>query len=320
MSKARSVMLAMSREAYRNPYAHIEELERDYLAEEEKLHPSKVAYPKVPGPEVFHNPYIFADNEESEFETVPKAQSEVVNKPLTFTSAPYKPEKKQAYSDKDIQKIVTSLHRHIWINREAIWGSKVPKDPVEMLEPKVVANLLGFSYRDESGIGIHQTSEGNADVAGLIDDSAKTIYIFPQFNSNVRRFTAAHEIGHAALHDLQGAMHRDRPDEQQRPKRDPKEREADRFATYFLMPENLVVTRFLEIFYARPFEITSETAFALGFKNANELARKYRTRRELARLLASTERYNFEHVKSLATQFNVSAEAMAIRIEELDLV
>src|SRR5690554_1745442 len=320
MSKARSVMLAMSREAYRNPYAHIEELERDYLAEEEKLHLSKPAYHAVPGPEVFHNPYIFVDNEESEVESVPKTQSEGVNEPLVFTAPTYETAKKPTYSDKDIQEIVASLHRHIWVNRAAIWGSKVPKDPVEMLEPKVVANLLGFSYRDESGIGVHQTSDGDADVAGLIDDGAKTIYISPQFKSNVRRFTAAHEIGHAALHDLHGAMHRDRPDEHQRPKRDSKEREADRFATYFLMPENLVVARFLETFYARPFEITSETAFALGFKNANELARKYRTRRELARLLASTERYNFEHFKSLANQFNVSAEAMAIRIEELDLV
>jgi len=38
MSKARSVMLAMSREAYQNPYAHIEELEQDDQGEEEKLH------------------------------------------------------------------------------------------------------------------------------------------------------------------------------------------------------------------------------------------------------------------------------------------
>lgn len=211
------------------------------------------------------------------------------------------------------------MHRHIWVNREAIWGSKVPKDPVEMLDPKVVANLFGFSYHEESGIGIHQTSDGDADVAGLIDDSANAIYISPQFTPKIRRFTAAHEIGHAALHNLQGAMHRDRPDESQR-QRDPKEREADRFATYFLMPENLVVARFLEIFHNHPFEITSETAFALGFKNANELARKCRTRRELARLLASTEHFNFEHFVSLANQFHVSTEAMAIRIEELGLV
>ena len=320
MSRARSVMLAMSREAYQNPYAHIEELEQDDQGEEEKLHRPRASYASAPGPGDFHNPYIFVDNEESEVESVPKAQSEGVNEPLAFTSAPYKTAKKPAYSDNDIQKIVTSLHRHIWVNREAIWGSKVPKDPVEMLEPKVVANLLGFSYRDESGIGVHQTSDGDADVAGLIDDSAKAIYISPQFPSKIRRFTAAHEIGHAALHDLQGAMHRDRPDESQRLKRDPKEREADRFATYFLMPENLVVARFLEIFHSRPFEITSETAFALGFKNANELARKCRNRRELARLLASTEHFNFEHFVSLANQFHVSTEAMAIRIEELGLV
>lgn len=320
MSKARSVMLSMSREAYRNPYAHIEELEQDYLGEEGKLHRPKAASPAAPSPEVFHNPYIFVNNEDSEVESVPKARSLGMNEPLALTPAPYTTAKKPTYSDKDIQNIVTSLHRHIWVNRKAIWGSEVPKDPVEMLDPRVVANLLGFSYRDESGIGVHQTNDGDAAVAGLIDDSEKTIYISAQFKPKVRRFTAAHEIGHAALHDLQGAMHRDRPDDHQRSKRDSKEREADRFATYFLMPENLVVARFLEAFYARPFKITSETAFALGFKNANELAKKCRTRRELSQLLASTERYNFEHFESLANQFNVSTEAMAIRIEELDLV
>lgn len=320
MSKARSVMLSMSREAYRNPYAHIEELEQDYQGEEQKLHRPKPASASAPSPEIFHNPYLFIDNEESEVDSVPKARSEGVNEGLAATSLPYKTAKKKTYSDNDIQKIVTSLHRHIWVNREAIWGSKVPKDPVEMLDPKVIANLLGFSYHEESGIGIHQTSDGDADVAGLIDDSAKAIYISPQFTPKIRRFTAAHETGHAALHDLQGTMHRDRPEEAQRLKRDPKEREADRFATYFLMPENLVVARFLEIFHIRPFEITSETAFALGFKNANELAKKYRTRRELARLLASTEHFNFEHFVSLANQFHVSTEAMAIRVEELGLV
>jgi Zn-dependent peptidase ImmA (M78 family) len=320
MSKARSVVLAMSREAYRNPYAHIEELEQDYLGEEEKLHRPKPAYAAVPDPEVFHNPYLFVDNEESEAVPIPKNQAEGVNDDLAAASIPYKTEKKQTYSDKDIQKIVRYWHRHIWVNRKDIWGSNVPKDPVEMLEPKIVANLLGFSYQEESGIGIHQTSDGDAEVAGLIDDSAKAIYVSHQLKSKPRRFTAAHEIGHAALHDLQGRMHRDRSEDFQRPRRDQKEREADRFATYFLMPENLVVARFLEIFHIRPFQITSETAFALGLKNANELAKKCRTRRELARLLASTERFNFEHFESLANQFHVSTEAMAIRIEELGLV
>lgn len=320
MSKARSVMLSMSREAYRNQYAHIEELEQGYEEEEKKLHRSSRASASAPNPGVFHNPYLFVDNEESQIEFGPKVQSEGMNEGLAATPLPYKTAKKQTYSDKDIQKIVTSLHRHIWVNREAIWGNKVPKDPVEMLDPKVVANLLGFSYHEESGIGIHQTSDGDSEVAGLIDDNAKVIFISHQLKAKPRRFTAAHEIGHAALHDLQGTMHRDRPEDFQRPRREQKEREADTFATYFLMPENLVVARFLEIFHTHPFEITSETAFALGFKNANELARKCRTRRELARLFASTEHFNFEHFVSLANQFHVSTEAMAIRVEELDLV
>lgn len=93
MSKARSAMLSMSREAYRNPYAHIEELEQDYQEEEQKLHRQTPAVASAPSPEVFHNPYLFIDNEESEVDSVPKTRSEGVNEGLAATSYPIKPQR-----------------------------------------------------------------------------------------------------------------------------------------------------------------------------------------------------------------------------------
>jgi hypothetical protein len=45
-----------------------------------------------------------------------------------------------------------------------------------------------------------------------------------------------------------------------------------------------------------------------------------RTLRDLARLLASATYYNGKAVYSLTEIFGVSVEAMAIRLEELDLV
>ena len=189
-----------------------------------------------------------------------------------------------------------------------------------MLDVRIATKMAGFDYQELGGIGIHQTSTGDPEVAGLIDESSRTIFISHQQKAKVRRFTAAHEIGHAMLHEFNGAMHRDRSSEIMGPKRDRCEKEADEFATLFLMPAKLVEARFLETFYTKPFVLTNETAFALGFSNTKELLRKYPTRRALAKLLASTERFNFVNIQSLADQFSVSTETMAIRLEELHLI
>jgi len=117
-----------------------------------------------------------------------------------------------------------------------------------------------------------------------------------------------------------GGVHRDRPMDGLKRSRDQVELEADKFATYFLMPEKLVRNRFSGLFGAEEFNLNEETAFALSYTSLQEFRTKYRTHRDLARLLASTECYNRHHFVSLATQFRVSIGAMAIRIEELGLL
>ena len=118
-------------------------------------------------------------------------------------------------------------------------------------------------------------------------------------------------------------MHRDRPLDgpgQERGVRDKIEREADKFASFFLMPENLVRNRFREFFLCDKFALNEDTIFALDPSGSMRLQDCKKTLRELARILTDADSYNGRHFNSLADQFHVSVEAMAIRLEELELL
>ncbi len=118
-------------------------------------------------------------------------------------------------------------------------------------------------------------------------------------------------------------MHRDRPldgSQVDRGGRDHIEIDADKFASFFLMPEKLLRTRFRRLFLCEKFTVNEATAFALDPSGKHQLLWRGKTRRELARILAGSTSYNGQNFSSLAEQFKVSIEAMAIRIEELDLL
>lgn len=86
------------------------------------------------------------------------------------------------------------------------------------------------------------------------------------------------------------------------------------------MPEKLSRTRFRQIYGSDRFALNHETAFALDPSGSLKLNSRNISRRDLARLLAKAGLYNNRHVIPLTKQFRVSVEAMAIRIEELDLI
>lgn len=158
------------------------------------------------------------------------------------------------------------------------------------------------------------------EVAGTIDESKKHVVISRRFSPDIRNFTTAHELGHAVLHQETG-LHRDRAQDggaHQSP-RDETEAEADMFAAYFLMPEKLVTEAFKEMFLTSRFVINELTAHSLGYGDVMALEKKCRALRDLTSLLASAQQYNGCFFDSLAKQFGVSAAAMAIRIEELNL-
>lgn len=224
------------------------------------------------------------------------------------------------YSKKRITKIVRDLQGHLWKNRKAIWPEREISDPMDVLDLEIALKAVGYEYREVIGLEDQVGKEGDrVRVAGLINPIRREVVISGQFQSNVRAFTAAHELGHAILHPNAGAVHRDLPVDGTKVSADPMEREADTFATYFLMPEKLVVERYSEAFGHPPFALTEETAFALG-KDLSGLEQACPSIDQLCFLLADTQSYNGRHFVSLAEQFRVSKTAMAIRLKELGLV
>src|SRR5690606_33815534 len=97
------------------------------------------------------------------------------------------------------------------------------------------------------------------------------------------------------------------------------EREADWFATEFLMPEKQVRKEFANRFGEAIFHLTDATAYALCGCSLEKVLLRCRSPRDLSKILADTPTYNGRTFPSMAGRFSVSSKAMAIRIDELRL-
>jgi formiminotetrahydrofolate cyclodeaminase len=232
---------------------------------------------------------------------------------------------KRRYSQREIEERVAVVHALVWRKRMEIWiDEPVPTDPVAMLSPDTALRLLGYSFEMPASLGTFRHPTGSFEVAGLLEGRLGRVSISEQLIPAVRRFTAAHELGHVVLHPYLKEAHRDRPLDGSSQVKDRTEREADRFASLYLMPIKLVIDRFAGVFGSPPFVLSDETAFAL-FGSSIEESRKQlgparQFARQLARELAHAGRFNGHQIVPLATQFGVSIETMAIRIEELRLL
>lgn len=223
------------------------------------------------------------------------------------------------YTNAEIEAKATDLQRKMWQDRNEIWLVAAPSNPIDILDPGIAFRLTGYDFDLVESLGQDFHDGKQIEVAGLIDDTSKQVRISRQFPYDVRSFTAAHELGHALLHDARG-LHRDRPLDGTSVSREPIEREADKFASYFLMPGKLVKARFEAHFGTSCFSLNDDTSFALTRGTSLDLRKDCKTLRDLSRILASAMSYNGLHFVSLASQFKVSTEAMAIRLEELGLV
>jgi len=223
-------------------------------------------------------------------------------------------------SDRRIEAQANDLLKVLWQSRLALWDGNPPSNPVELIDPAKTLEHLGFKFSYADDLGKYNGESGFMNVAGLIDRDTMSVQVSRQLPACVQLFTAAHELGHAVLHDVSGTIHRDRPLDGAVLSRESMEVEADKFAAYFLMPAKLVRSRFFEIFETEQFALNEETAFALQCESLSEVRNKCRSRRNLSRLLASSNCYNWRFFPSLANQFRVSIETMAIRLEELSLV
>lgn len=180
--------------------------------------------------------------------------------------------------------------------------------------------MLGYNHELVDTLGTFRADSRTFEVAGLLENDCGRVTISAQMLPPVRRFTAAHELGHVVLHPHLKEAHRDRPIDGSNPVKSRIEQEADRFASCFLMPKNLLIERFSSVFGRPPFILNDDTAFALVGQGLQEAQARVQHRRDLSRWIAQTPQYNGLHIIPLAEQFGVSIEAMAIRLEELNLV
>ena len=86
------------------------------------------------------------------------------------------------------------------------------------------------------------------------------------------------------------------------------------------MPKKIVDSVYNDRFGKRRFKIDEETSFRIPKSKLSEMKAKLNTKRKLSRFVASIEFYDGNPFASLSSIFNVSVEAMAIRLEELNLI
>lgn len=219
-----------------------------------------------------------------------------------------------------IEDLARQLQIEIWERRSEYWPDRQPSY-FEVLDPELAADHLGIGFALRETLGKFGSGNAKYEVAGSIDRSRNLISVSRKFRTDTMRFTAAHEIGHWLLHPW-AVMHRDRPIkgmetglEQERPLI---EKEADYFATCFLMPGKLVERTFSRLF-GRGFVFDDAAAFQLspGDPEAFLRPRHRSLSREL--ILATARKFEGLHFKSLAEHFSVSPTTMAIRLKELKL-
>ena len=226
------------------------------------------------------------------------------------------------WSNVDIENVAKELQNILWKYQDAIWKKRKLENPREILRPNVaIEKLLDYKIVRRKSLGIYNIYGDSVEVAGIIDNENKAIGISGKFSSEVQNFTLAHELGHALLHK-QTVLHRDRAMDgsSEAMARESIEIQADKFATYFLMPEKQVKKLFQEMFFMDRFFLNEDNVFALTGGDLNSFKSKLKSSRDLSRIISSAESFYGTPFKSMAKVFNVSIEAMAIRLEELGLV
>lgn len=270
------------------------------------------------------NPYAYLDGEggfsaTQNSSTVPGNASHAISPEMAGAySSLAQNRRKNRRSTNEVEQKAIRLQRQMWRDRAKIWSSP-PSNPMGILDPAVALGLIGYDYALVETLGQYYHDGKQIEVAGVIDNSANSVRISRKFLPNIRNFTAAHELGHALLHEASG-LHRDKPIDGSTISRNEIEFEADKFASYFLMPSKHIKKCFQQAFVTDSFFLNEDTSFALTRGTAINLAKDCKCRHDLSRLLASAESYNGVRFVSLANQFRVSIETMAIRLEELELV
>lgn len=271
---------------------------------------------------IHQNPYRHV-NMEGGFHALAPEKNAVVDIPLQLDTAELRGGKPldAEFSMEEIEEIVRRFQNNLWKHQGEIWEADTVDDPVDVLDPTVALETLGYVCEKADSLGQFSDSGEKVKIAAVIEDRKKRVRVSGDFPIDVLRFTASHELGHALLHQSEG-LHRDRPinKAQSVSARDRREVEADKFATFFLMPKKRVKKHFIIRFDREKLHLDQDTAYGLKPGSGEDLLSRSDSLRGFARTVASAERFHDDHFRSLAERFGVSIEAMAIRLEELDLV
>lgn len=278
------------RRLLQNPYAFATE-----LAEQEDLRQDRLR---------LENPYAHADAIRTTLQQIRRFDGISVG-----DKAPVR-RRRQRLSDSELEEFVRNIQVGLWERRLDLLGSDY-SNPLAILDPTIVLRDHGYEVVAAESLGQFGSSEGMFEVAGSIDRKQRRVHVSTQFPRDVQMFTLAHELGHALLHEGT-SLHRDRGLDGTFQVRDPDEREANRFATFFLMPSKQVRRAFEERFGSRSVRFDERATFERVHKRAD-------VRRMAGRRLASSDRHQGVSFTPLADLFQVSVEAMAIRLEELGL-
>lgn len=225
-------------------------------------------------------------------------------------------------SDLEIEKGISDFQNLVWRYKDIIWKKDYIQEPREILNPELIfKDVLCYDYITRNEFGVPDEEGNTIEIAGLINQANRLVVISNKFPEPTQRFTGAHELTHALFHNQQ-VQHRDLPLENSgsyhlRPF---EEKVADKGATYFLMPKKDVISQFISRFESSSFSINEKTSFNLNRGSISDIRRECKNLHDFSRKLATAESYNGRRFESLTERFNVSVQAMAIRLEQLNLL
>jgi hypothetical protein len=188
-----------------------------------------------------------------------------------------------------------------------------------------IASLLGLKVKSEEEL--ESSTSLASETLGAFDRERKEILIAAGKRHTRQRFTFAHELGHYLLHNhMKSYRERFPASEVGVPVRKPEiELEADFFAAQLVKPDHLVL-RIFDNYFGGPIDGTvanDDIAFFLSQVphrkfSASEIVRL--GKHERAKLFARIGTYRGVHFKPMCEVFDVSIEAMANSLKDLELV
>lgn len=217
-----------------------------------------------------------------------------------------------------IEQNARELQRELWDLQCSLWpGEKVT--PLDICDPWVAARHLGFTVQ-EGWLSSPGTRPGH-ELGGFLNRPAKFIGVSDQQKPRTQRFTLAHEVGHLRLHpDLH--IHREIPihgTEEPHLPLDRKEREANRFAGFFLVPTKQLRLAFVASFGADQLTLTDNVAYELLGSSFMSLMNSPYDSLAFERNIASANRFRGRHFLPLHELFGVSPTTLALRLRESGL-